>query len=112
VTQTDNQKGVTEIMNHLSLLERELIYLGLLDKACEIYGEFGPNSALSYIKSSYRLLSKIYHPDLNPGNETKAKNLQQRLNKVSELIGKASDEDLINLLKKSEREQNRQKKKF
>jgi CheY-like chemotaxis protein len=92
-------------------LERELIFLGLLDKAREIYTEFGSNGALSYIKSSYHLLSKVYHPDLNPGNEKKAKSLQQRLNHVSELIAQASDEALIGLLKRGLlQETGRQKK--
>jgi CheY-like chemotaxis protein len=84
----------------LSSLEAELEFLGLLDKAREIYTELGSNSALSYIKSSYHLLSKVYHPDLNPGNEKKAKALQQRLNRTSELISRASDEEIIGLLKK------------
>jgi DNA-binding NtrC family response regulator len=57
-------------------------------------------------------LSKVYHPDLNPGNETKAKNLQQRLNHVSELIEKASDEELIDLLKKGHHETDHGKKKI
>jgi len=87
-------------MDDLSLLERELIFLGLMDKAREIYSEFGGNSALSYIKSSYHLLSKVYHPDLNPGNEKKAKTLQQRLNQTSELISRATDDEIISLLKK------------
>lgn len=87
-------------MNKITLIERELIFLGLLDKAREIYRELGSKSALSYIKSSYHLLSKIFHPDLNPDNEKKAKSLQQRLNHVSELISQVSDEELINLLKK------------
>jgi CheY-like chemotaxis protein len=85
--------------DHLALLERELTFLGLLEKAREIYGEFGANSALSYIKSSYHLLSKVYHPDLNPGNEKKAKGLQQRLNHTSELISRASDAEIVGLLK-------------
>jgi CheY-like chemotaxis protein len=87
-------------MDTLLLLERELIFLGLLDKAREIYNEFGCDGALSYIKSSYHLLSKVYHPDLNPGNIAKAQNLQQRLNNVSALIDKTTDEELILLLKK------------
>ncbi len=87
-------------MDNVVLLERELIFLGLLDKAREIYADLGRNSALSYIKSSYHLLSKVYHPDLNPGNEQKAKSLQQRLNRTSELISSVDDEDLIGLLKK------------
>ncbi|MDQ5985229.1 MAG: Regulator of RpoS [Syntrophus sp. SKADARSKE-3] len=99
-------------MDKIILLERELIFLGLLDKAREIYSEFGSKSALSYIKSSYHLLSKIYHPDLNPENEKKAKNLQQRLNHVSELISRASDEELISLLQQGLQEKNSRKKKI
>jgi len=98
-------------MDKIILIERELIYLGLLDKAREIYSELGSNSALSYIKSSYHLLSKVYHPDLNPGNEKKAKNLQQRLNHISELISKVSEEELIGLLKKGLHEEAKRKKK-
>jgi CheY-like chemotaxis protein len=98
-------------MDNIILMERELKLLGLLDKAREIYRELGSNGALSYIKSSYQLLSKIYHPDLSPGNEIKAKSMQQRLNSVSELIGQASDEELISLLKKDfHREAGRKKK--
>jgi CheY-like chemotaxis protein len=99
-------------MDKIILIERELIFLGLLDKAREIYGEFGSTSALSYIKSSYHLLSKVYHPDLNPANEKKAKSLQQRLNHVRELISQASDEELIKLLKKGLHEEVSRKKKI
>jgi len=99
-------------MDKLILIERELTYLGLLNKAREIYSELGQNSALSYIKSSYHLLSKVYHPDLNPGNEEKAKSLQQRLNLISKLIGQTSDADLIGLLKKGLHEEVRTKKKI
>jgi CheY-like chemotaxis protein len=84
----------------LTTLERELIFLGLMDKAREIYSELGRKAALSYIKSSYHLLSKVYHPDLNPGKEEKAKNLQQRLNHASILINETTDENLIKLLQK------------
>jgi len=94
------------------LIERELMYLGLLDKAREIFREFGINSALSYIKSSHRLLSKVYHPDLNPGNQEKAVQLQQRLNHISELIDHTADEDLIALLEKGAREEPTGKKKI
>jgi len=45
-------------MDKLILIEQELSFLGLLDKAREIYSELGPGSALSYIKSSYHLLSR------------------------------------------------------
>ena len=98
-------------MDKIMSIERELIFLGLLDKAREIYSEFGSSGALSYIKSSYHLLSKVYHPDLNPGNEKKAKSLQQRLNHVSELINQAGDEELIGLLKKGLHEEAGRKKK-
>jgi CheY-like chemotaxis protein len=98
-------------MDKIASIERELIFLGLLDKAREIYGAFGANSALSYIKSSYHLLSKVYHPDLNPDNEKKAKSLQQRLNHVGELISRASDEELIGLLKQGLQEEAKRKKK-
>jgi CheY-like chemotaxis protein len=99
-------------MDNLVLLERELIFLGLLDKAREIYSDFGRNSALSYIKSNYHLLSKVYHPDLNPGNEKKAKSLQMRLNRASELLSRVDDEELIGLLKKGLPEEGHSKKKI
>lgn len=85
-------------MDSLALVEKELIFLGLLDKAREIYIELGGESALSYIKYSYHLLSKIYHPDLNPGREEKATKLQQRLNQASNLISKATDMDILTVL--------------
>jgi CheY-like chemotaxis protein len=99
-------------MDKLILIERELSFLGLLDKAREIYRELGANSALSYIKSSYHLLSKIYHPDLNPGNEEKAVSLQQRLNNISKLLSQTADEDIINLLRKGFAEEIKPKKKI
>ena len=93
-------------------VERELIYLGLMDKAYEIYRELGRKPALSYIKSSYHLLSKIYHPDLNPGHEDKANILQQRLNDARNLIDKTTDEELIILLEKGISEKSHRKKKI
>lgn len=65
--------------NHIDL-KQELIYLKILDKAKEIYLKLGESAALSYIKSNHRLLSKVYHPDLNPKNKEKAKKPPQRLN--------------------------------
>jgi len=103
-------KGYTA--DRLKTLERELIFLGLMDKAREIYSELGRKAALSYIKSSYHLLSKVYHPDLNPGKEEKAKNFQQRLNNASNLINQTSDEDLISLLKRGLHEGAHPKKKI
>ncbi len=81
-------------------LERELNYLGLLDKAREIYSELGDRAVLSYLKSSYRLLSKVYHPDLNPKNRKKAELTQRRLNRISHFIRRVSDEELIDLVRK------------
>jgi len=81
-------------------LRKELIALGLLDKAREIYLELGDQAAISYIKSNYQLLSKIVHPDLNPENIDKATTLQQSLNRVKVLLSKISDKDLIELIRK------------
>ena len=81
-------------------LAKDLIYLGLMDKAREIYNELGEHSALSYIKSSHRLLSKVYHPDLNPLNGEKALKAQQRLNQISERISRLKDEEIIEVLMK------------
>lgn len=81
-------------------LENELIYLGLLDKAREIYAELGDRAALSYIKSSHRLLSKVYHPDLNPDRKARAQTIQQRLNRVSDIIGAMEDDELVDVIRK------------
>ena len=79
-------------------LAEDLAYLGLLDKAREIYDELGDQAALSYIKNSHRLLSKVYHPDLNPLNGEKALKAQQRLNQISEYINRLKDEKIIEVL--------------
>ena len=73
-------------------LKKTLSYLGLLGKAKEIYHELGEKAALSYLRSSHRLLSKVYHPDLNPKNMVKAKMIQQRLNRVSRIISRMNDD--------------------
>ncbi len=93
-------------------LENELIYLGLLDKAREIYSELGDRAVLSYIRSSYRLLSKVYHPDLNPKNRETAQMTQQRLNRLSRLLSLMSDEELIKLIKKGIKKSVQRKKKI
>ncbi len=82
-------------------LERELDSLGLLDKAREIHTELGENAALSYIRSSFRLLSKVYHPDLNPKQPERAKETQQRLNEVNQILNRMSDGELIELIGKN-----------
>jgi len=79
-------------------LKDELADLGLLDKAREIRKELGNQAALSYIKSGHRLLSKVYHPDLNPDRQDKATEIQQRLNEVSDSISQMDDNDLVNLI--------------
>ncbi len=81
-------------------LERDLAYLGLLDKAQEIYAELGGQAVLSYVKSSYRLLSKVYHPDLNPGSNRKATIAQQALNRVNHTISRISDEELLDVIRR------------
>ncbi len=81
-------------------LERELSSLGLLDKTREIYYEMGLSAAMSYIKSSYHLLSKVYHPDLNPENIEKANKVQKQLNHVFKILAKVEKQEFINLLEK------------
>jgi CheY-like chemotaxis protein len=86
-------------MNKVNALERDLSALGLLEKAREICCELGETSALSYIKSSHRLLSKVYHPDLNPENTDKARKLQQKLNRLNESLKCVDDRDLVKLVR-------------
>jgi CheY-like chemotaxis protein len=93
-------------------LERELIALDLLDKTREIYSELGDKAAISFIKSSYHLLSKVYHPDLNPENRTKAQQLQQRLNRLAELLKHVDDHDFISMIKRDLRKEDDHKKKI
>ena len=83
-----------------SELEKDLIYLGLLDKAHEIYAELGARAVLSYIKSSYRLLSKVYHPDMNPASTPKAVITQQALNRVNSTISRMTDEELLDVIER------------
>ena len=97
--------------NHYDI-EKELIYLGLHEKAREIYSELGETAALSYVRSSYRLLSKVYHPDLNPKNKEKAKIAQQRLNRFSHLLSRMSDKELIKLIKKGLNKEGKRKNKI
>jgi len=86
-------------------LKRDLTDLSLFDKAKEIYTELGVNSVLSYIKSSHRLLSKVYHPDLNPDNHEKAKITQQKLNRVGQLIRDMEDDEIIELFQEERPEE-------
>lgn len=83
-------------------LERELSALGLLEKAREICCELGEKPAVSYIRSSYRLLSKVYHPDLNPENADKAGELQQKLNRLNESLKRVGDRELVELIRRKD----------
>ena len=58
----------------------------------------GADAAISYIRSGYRLLNKVYHPDLNPQNPEKAKVLQQRLNDAQRLLNRTNDGALADIL--------------
>jgi CheY-like chemotaxis protein len=89
-------------LKKLCVLERDLSALGLLEKAREICFELGERSAISYIKSSYRLLSKVYHPDLNPGNADKARQLQQKLNRLNESLKSVDDRSLVELVRRKD----------
>ena len=99
-------------MNKKSILIKDLIFLGLFEKAKEIYAELGENAVLSYIKSSHRLLSKVYHPDLNPGNTDKALITQQKLNRVSEAISNMDDLEIIELFMQHPTKPEKRKKKL
>lgn len=99
-------------MKKIVELEKELISLGLIDKAREIYAELGGEAALSYVKSSYRLLSKVYHPDKNPQNVDRAKGLQQRLNRISSLFTQVDEEEFYYLLRKGIKKSELRKKRI
>lgn len=99
-------------MSDSNELKKELTFLGLFDKAKEIYSELGERSVLSYIKSSHRLLSKVYHPDLNPENMEKAVIAQQRLNMISQLITRMKDQEIIDMFKAAPSEDGKHKKKI
>ena len=98
-------------MNNEVDLEKELDALGLLEKAREIYAELGEDAAVTYIRSGYRLLNKVYHPDLNPQNPEKAKALQQRLNQAQRLLNRAKDKTLVGIFSKGGRAKNFKKEK-
>jgi len=100
------------VMGNTLELEKELISLGLIDKAREIYSELGERAVISYIKSSYRLLSKIAHPDLNPENREKATVIQQRLNRVNHIIRQVNDTDIVFMIKKGVKKQTNGKRKI
>ncbi|MFZ5586384.1 MAG: response regulator [Thermodesulfobacteriota bacterium] len=84
-------------------IENDLRYLGVLDKAQQIAGELGSQAAVRYVRSSYHLLSKVYHPDLHQANRAAAEQGQRRLNAVKERLDMTSDEDLARALGASAR---------
>jgi len=90
-------------------LAGELNVLGMLDKAREIYAELGEAPAVSYVRSNYRLLTKIYHPDLNPNNKEKAEKMQQKINEVAQVINSLPDRDLIEVIKNGNQKRPRDK---
>jgi len=90
-------------------LAGELNVLGMLEKAREIYTELGEAPAVSYVRSNYRLLSKIYHPDLNPNNKEKAEKMQQRINQVAQVINSMPDRELIEVIKNGTQRKPREK---
>ncbi len=78
-------------MHHL---EKDLRHLGVLEKAVQIAAELGPQAAVRYVRSSYHLLSKVYHPDLHRKNKQAAEEGQRRLNQIKERLDMTSDEEL------------------
>ena len=91
-------------------LERDLDELGLLEKTREIYSELGYQAAVSYIKSSYHLLSKVYHPDINPEKLDKANDVHLILNRVNKLLDQIDKDDFEEFLKKDLKEPEQRKK--
>jgi len=85
----------------MTQLEVDLKYLGVLEKALQITEELGPEAAVRYVRSSYRLLSKVYHPDLHQQNREAAEEGQRRLNAVKERLDMTSDQELSGFLKSS-----------
>lgn len=83
----------------MTQLEVDLRYLGVLDKALQISAELGYDAAVRYVRSSYRLLSKVYHPDLHQENREAAEEGQRRLNAVKERLDMTPDQDLADYLK-------------
>jgi len=93
-------------------LQKELAFLGLLEKARQIRDELGDRGVLSFLKSSYRLLSKVYHPDLNPDTSKKAQKTQLSLNRVNQLINQMKDEELLEAIQVEPKKPTNRKKKI
>ncbi len=85
----------------MSQLEVDLRYLGVLAKAVQITEELGSEAAVRYVRYSYHLLSRVYHPDLHQDNRQAAEEGQRRLNAVKERLDMTSDQELSQFLKAS-----------
>ncbi|MFH1034556.1 MAG: response regulator [Pseudomonadota bacterium] len=82
----------------MSSLELDLRHLGVLDKAVQIAGELGALAAVGYVRSSYRLLCKVYHPDLHRQNRQAAEDGQRLLNAIKERLDMTGDDELARFL--------------
>ena len=96
----------------LTELKKELTFLDLFDKAKEIYNELGEKSVVSYIRSSHQLLSKVYHPDLNPDNLRLALKTQQSLNRLSDLINRMPENEIVKIFDVQKVNDNNRRKKI
>ncbi len=86
-------------MEQQSYLQSELLHFGLLEKAREILADLGEKAALSYIKFSYHLLSKVYHPDLNRDNSLRANREMKRLNRLIDLISRLDNAEIVEAIR-------------
>lgn len=82
----------------MSSLELDLRYLGVLEKAVQVAGDLGPQAAVDYVRSSYRLLCKVYHPDLHRRQRQAAEEGQRRLNAIKERLDMTGDDELARFL--------------
>jgi two-component system chemotaxis response regulator CheY len=78
--------------------ERDLIYLGVLDKALSMARDLDPHAASRYVHDSIRLLCKSYHPDANPHRSEAAVEGMLRLNRIRERFDQAGEESLARFL--------------
>ncbi len=79
-------------------LEADLRFLGVLEKAVEITRDLGPDAAVRYVRHSYHLLCKVYHPDLHQNASNAAEEGQRRLNQIKGRLDETDDIDLAAFL--------------
>ncbi|MBI5524027.1 MAG: response regulator [Desulfarculus sp.] len=82
----------------MSSLELDLRHLGVLEKAVQIAGELGAKAAVVYVRSSYRLLCKVYHPDLHRQHRQAAEEGQRKLNAIKERLDMTGDDEMARFL--------------